>query len=167
MIKPTDCAVLNLILRWCSLFPPTVEFEPSATKLEQEGSGYVVASLGVDSGFVPYTDFCAKTSYINAHPDVIQNFTNALQKGLQYCQGHDAAQIATVILPQFDDMDSKTLTTIVSRYQDQDTWKNDLIFTEEAFDLMQDILESAGELKERVPYEKLVTTEFAEVAAEN
>ena len=33
----------------------TVEFEPSATALEQEGKGYVVASLGEASGYVPYT----------------------------------------------------------------------------------------------------------------
>ena len=30
----------------------TVEFEPSATALEKQGAGYVVASLGVDSGYV-------------------------------------------------------------------------------------------------------------------
>ena len=35
------------------------------------------------------------------------------------------------------------------------------IFTE----LLQDILENSGELKERVPYEELVTTTFAEKAA--
>ena len=35
----------------------TVEFEPSATALEKEGKGYVVASLGVDSGYVPYTSY--------------------------------------------------------------------------------------------------------------
>ena len=35
----------------------TVEFEPGATLLEQEKAGYVVASLGVDSGYVPYTAF--------------------------------------------------------------------------------------------------------------
>lgn len=31
----------------------TVEFEPFATSLEKNGDGYVVASLGVDSGYVP------------------------------------------------------------------------------------------------------------------
>ncbi|MDE7270909.1 MAG: ABC transporter substrate-binding protein, partial [Acetatifactor sp.] len=33
----------------------SVEFEPHATLLEQKGDGYVVASLGEDSGYVPYT----------------------------------------------------------------------------------------------------------------
>lgn len=63
----------------------TVEFEPSATALEQEGSGYVVASLGVDSGYVPYTAYCAKSSYLKESPQIIQGFTNALQKGMVMC----------------------------------------------------------------------------------
>lgn len=60
----------------------TVEFEPSATALEQEGKGYVVASLGEASGYVPYTAYSAKQSYLSAHPDILQAFTNALQKGM-------------------------------------------------------------------------------------
>ena len=143
----------------------TVEFEPGATSLESEGKGYVVASLGEDSGYVPYTAFSAKQSYIDENPEVIQGFTNALQKGMDYVQSHTPEEIAAVIEPQFPETDLETITTIVTRYYDQDTWKSDLIFEESSFDLLQDILESAGELEERVPYEDLVTTEFAEAAA--
>lgn len=143
----------------------TVEFEPGATTLESEGKGYVVASLGEDSGYVPYTAFSAKQSYIDENPDVIQGFTNALQKGMDYVQAHTPEEIAKIIEPQFPETDLETITTIVTRYYDQDTWKSDLIFEESSFDLLQDILESAGELEERVPYEDLVTTEFADTAA--
>lgn len=144
----------------------TVEFEPGATTLESEGKGYVVASLGEDSGYVPYTAFSAKQSYIEEHPDVIQGFTNALQKGMDYVQAHTPEEIAAVIEPQFPETDLETITTIVTRYYDQDTWKSNLIFEESSFDLLQDILESAGELPERVPYDDLVTTQFAAVAAQ-
>ncbi len=143
----------------------TVEFEPGATNLEKEGKGYVVASLGTDSGYVPYTAFSAKQSYINDNPEVIQGFTNALQKGMDYVQAHTPEEIAAIIAPQFKETDQDTITTIVTRYYDQDTWKEDLIFEEESFELLQDILEDAGELAKRAPYEKLVTTEFAEKAA--
>ena len=143
----------------------TVEFEPGATTLESEGKGYVAASLGEDSGYVPYTAFSAKESYIDKNPEVIQGFTNALQKGMDYVQAHTPEEIAAIIEPQFPETDLKTITTIVTRYYDQDTWKSDLIFEESSFDLLQDILESAGELEERVPYEDLVTTEFAAEAA--
>ena len=142
----------------------TVEFEPGATTLEKEGVGYVVASLGTDSGYVPYTAYCTKTSFIEEHPDLVQAFTNALQKGMDYVNTHTPEEIAEVIAPQFTETDLDTITTIVTRYYEQDTWKEDLVFEKESFELLQDILEGAGELEERVPYEKLVTTEFAETA---
>ena len=144
----------------------TVEFEPGATTLESGDKGYVVASLGEDSGYVPYTAFSAKQSYIDENPDVIQGFTNALQKGMDYVQDHTPEEIAAVIEPQFPETDLETITTIVARYYDQDTWKSNLIFEESSFDLLQDILESAGELEERVPYDDLVTTKFAANAAQ-
>ena len=125
----------------------TVEFEPFATGLELEGNGYVVASLGTDSGYVPYTAYCAKKSYLAMHPDLIQRFTSALQKGMDYVNSHTAEEIAKTIQPQ-----------------DQDTWKENLIFERSSFELLENILEEAGELQTRVPYENLVTTEFAEQA---
>ena len=142
----------------------SVEFEPSATTLEKEGAGYVVASLGVDSGYVPYTAYSAKQSFLAEHPELIQSFTNALQKGMDYVQNHTPEEIAEVIAPQFPETDLADLTAIVTRYYEQDTWKEDLIFEEASFTLLQDILEEAGELTERVPYEDLVTTTFAEAA---
>lgn len=142
----------------------TVEFEPSATALEKEGKGYVVASLGVDSGYVPYTSYSAKTSFLNENPQGIQSFTNALQKGMDYVQNHSPEEIAQMISPQFPETDMDTLTTIVNRYYEQDTWKENLVFEKDSFELLQDILEGAGELEKRVDYEQLVTTEFANAA---
>lgn len=143
----------------------TVEFEPFATALELEGKGHVLASLGLDSGYVPYTAYCVKKSYLEKNPEIIQKFTNAIQKGVDYVNTHTAEEIASVIAPQFPETDKKSLETIVARYLEQDTWKENVIFEKESFELLQDILESAGELKERVPYETLVTTQFAEEAA--
>ena len=144
----------------------TVEFEPSATALEKEGAGYVVASLGVDSGYVPYTSYSAKTSYMEKNPEIIQKFTNALQKGMEYVQSHTPEEIAEVIAPQFAETDLDTVTAIVKRYYDQDTWKSNLIFEKESFELLEDILEDSGELSERVSYEDLVATKYAREAAE-
>ena len=142
----------------------TVEFEPSATALEAAGEGYVVASLGVDSGYVPYTSYSVTKEYLNEHPDTIQGFTNALQKGMDYVNTHTPAQIAEVIAPQFEDFDLETIETIVARYYQQDTWKDNLIFEESSFDLLQNILSGAGELDRSVPYNNLVNNSFAEKA---
>ena len=143
----------------------TVEFEPHASLLESEGNGVIVASLGVDSGFVPYTAFCAKSSYLEQHPEVVQHFTNALQKGLDYTRSHTPAELSKVIAPQFKETELSTIETIIERYYIQDTWKENLIFEEESFTLLQNILEDSGELSERVPYDALVNTEYAKKAA--
>ena len=143
----------------------TVEFEPSATALEKQGAGYVVASLGVDSGYVPYTSYSAKTSYMKKNPDIMQKFTNALQKGMDFVQNHTPEEIAEIIEPQFPETDLDTITAIVKRYYAQDTWKENLVFGQEGFELLQDILEDAGELKERTSYAELVNTEFAQNAS--
>lgn len=142
----------------------TIEFEPFATALEKEGSGYVVASLGTESGYVPYTAYCAKKSFLEKNPEIIQSFTNAIQKGLNYVNSHSAEEIAQTIHPQFPDTDLDSLTAIVSRYKEQDTWKTDTVFEPDSFDLLQNILEEAGQLPERVPYEILVTQEFSKKA---
>jgi len=142
----------------------TVEFEPFATSLEMEGNGYVVASLGEDSGYVPYTAYCAKKSYMEENPEIIQKFTNAIQKGMDFVNSHSADEIAEVIHPQFKETPIENVTKIVERYKAQDTWKTDLVFEKESFDLLQNILEEADELPARVPYEELVTTEFAKNA---
>ena len=143
----------------------TVEFEPHATALEMKGDGYVVASLGEESGYVPYTAFCARKSYMEEKPEVIQAFTDAMQKGMDYVNSHTAEEIAEIIAPQFEETAKEDAAMIIERYQSQDTWKDTLIFEAEAFTLLQDILRDAGQLEETVPYEELVTTTFAKKAA--
>lgn len=126
-----------------------------------------MASLGEASGYVPYTSYSAKVSYMEENPEIIQKFTNALQKGMNYVQIHTPEEIAEVIAPQFKETDIETITTIVKRYYDQDTWKENLIFEKDSFELLQDILEDAGELSQRVNYEDLVQTSSAEKASKD
>lgn len=145
----------------------TVEFEPSASKLENEGDYYVIASLGVDSGKIPYTGYMAKESYLENNKEVVQKFTNAIYKGQLWVEKNSPEDIAKVIKPYFEDTDLELLTQIVKRYKDQDTWRTDPIFEEEGLNLLQNVLESSGELSKRVNYEDLVTTEFANTAIED
>ena len=58
------------------------------------------------------------------------------------------------------------IAAIVERYHAQDTWKTDLIFEEDSYRLLLDILDEAGELGGRPVYEDIVTTEFAQNAAQ-
>lgn len=139
----------------------TVEFEPSATLIEEQGAGYVVASVGTESGYVPYTAYSVTKSYLKDHKELLQAFTRAIEKGQKYVEDHTPAEIAQIIAPQFKDTDVKTIEKIVRRYAEQDSYKTNTYFEEDSFTLIQDILEEAGELEKRVDYKELVTTEFS------
>lgn len=143
----------------------TVEFEPNATLLEKQGAGHVVSSLGVESGFVPYTSYAAKKSYMKKHPKIIQGFTNAIAKGQAYVEKHSPEEIAEVIGDQFPDVSKNDLVKIIKRYKEQDTYKNTPEFSKDGFALLQDILKDAGELKENVPFDKLIDNSFAKKAS--
>lgn len=139
----------------------TAEFEPVATTLEQNGSGHIVASLGEASGYVPYTVYMAQDKFMDEHPEIIEAFTRAIYRGQQWVDSHTSAEIAEVVLPQFSESNVDTLTNIIDRYKQQDTWKTDPIFSEDGFTLIQDIMEQGGELSKRVPFNDLVRNDFA------
>lgn len=139
-------------------------FEPVAATLEKEGKGYVVASIGKEAGYIPYTCYSATKEYINKNPETIQSFTNALYKAMVWVQEHSSEEIADAVMPQFPDTDKEVLITLIERYREQDSWKPDLIITEDGLNHMMNIMELAGELDKRADYTKIVTTEFAKKA---
>lgn len=144
----------------------TIEFEPTATLLEQSGIGYIVASLGEASGSIPYTVYMASDEFMKESPELLQQFTNAIYKGQIWVAEHSAEEIASVIVPQFPDIDLETLATIIERYKEQDTWTQNPLFSEEGFERIQDIMEASGELSQRIAFEELVSLDFAKKAME-
>ena len=137
-------------------------FEPTASELEKEGYGYIVASIGELGGNVPYTTYNAKKSYIEQNPDVIEGFTKAIQKGLDYVHNHTSEEIAENIKDYFPDTSDEDLITIVQRYKDIDSWYDTTYISEDDFKHIQEIVKNAGQLDENAPYSKLVDNKYAE-----
>ncbi len=137
-------------------------FEPNALAVEKNNFGYVVASLGELGGEVPYTVYNAKKSYIENNKDVIEGFSRAIQKGIDYVKNHSSEDIAKVILNYFPDVSLSDLTLIVERYKNIDSWYDTTLITEENFYHVQEIMESAGELTKKAPYDKLIDTRFSQ-----
>ena len=131
-------------------------FEPNASQVEKEGLGYIVASIGELGGVVPYTSYNAKKSYIEANPKVIEGFTKAIQKGLDYVHSHSDEEVAKAILNYFPDTSLSDLTNIIKNYRNIDAWFDTTDISEEHFDHIQDIIKAAGELDKKAPYDKLV-----------
>lgn len=139
-------------------------FEPTASMLEKEGKGYILASLGKDSGEIPYTAYFAKKSYIEKNKDRVQKFTNAIYKGQLWVDSNTPEEIAKVIKPSFPDTDETILVKVAQRYKEYDAWSKDPVMKKESLDLLQKVMQEAGELKKAADYEKLVNNEFAKKA---
>lgn len=135
-------------------------FEPSATAMEEINEGYIVASIGALAGNIPYTCFSALQSYYQSNEQQIIKFTKALKKGLAYISNHSALEIAKSIYKSFPSTSLETTSKVIERYLAIDAWTSDLKLTPEGFDKLQDVLEEANELKQRVPYDKVVTTKY-------
>ena len=127
-----------------------------ALEIESEGYGYVVASIGELGGIVPYTSYSARISFLEENKELIENFTKAVQKGLDFVHENDSETIDKSILSFFPDTSLNDLTKVVERYKKQDTWPKTVEFTEESFDHLQDIMIASGELDFKVPYEDLM-----------
>lgn len=145
----------------------TTLFEPTASLMEKEGKAYVVASVGAESGYIPYTAYSAKKSYIEKNPDIIEKFTRAIYKSMLWVESHSDEEVAKSLQPHFPDADLDILVNVVNRYKSIGAWAPDLIMTEEGLDRLQDIMTEAGELDKRVPYEDIVNTEFAKKVMED
>jgi len=135
--------------------------------LESEGKGYVVASVGAESGYIPYTAFSARKSYIEKNPEIIQSFTNAIYRGMLWVESQSAEAVAKSIQPHFPDADLDILISVVERYRSIGAWAPNPVLTEEGLDKLQEVMIEAGELNQRVPYESIVNTEFAKKAMES
>lgn len=134
-------------------------FEPNALEIEQQGYGYVVASIGELGGVVPYTSYSARESYIEKNSELISNFTKAIQKGLDFVHNSSDKEVAEAILSQFPDTSLNDLEKVVARYRKIDAWPKTTKFSEESFDHLQDIMIDNGVLNSKVSYDKLIYSE--------
>lgn len=131
-------------------------FEPNALQIEQQGLGYVVASIGELGGVVPYTSYSARISYIEDNPEVIEKFTRAIQKGLDFVHNSSDQEVAEAIVDFFPDTSLNDLVGVVERYRSVEAWPTTTEFSSESFYHLQEIMKASGELEDTVKYKDLI-----------
>lgn len=136
-------------------------FEPTASEYQAQGKGYIVASVGQQSGEVPYTCFMAKQSYIDKNPEKIDGLLRAVTKAIKYANETPSATVAAQLASYFDGTSIASLEVSLDSYKAIDAWVTDMAMKESAFGRLQDIIESAGELERRVTFGEVVITERA------
>lgn len=139
-------------------------FEPQASVFEKEGRGAVIASFGVESGPLPYTVFMAKQSYIEKNEEVIQKVTNALHRAQLWVEEKSVEDITEAIVSFFDDTDQDIISSVVARYKEQGSFATDPIIDDAEWNNLMDVMDSAGELTDRIEPSTLIDNRFAEAA---
>ncbi len=137
-------------------------FEPTASDYEAAGNGYIVASVGEQSGEIPYTCFAARESYINQNPDKIEGLLRAVTKAIKFTIENDASVIAGYLTAYFDGTSRESLANSVQAYKDIDAWVTNMAMEESAFNRLQDVIENSGELERRVAFDELILTDAAQ-----
>ena len=135
-------------------------FEPNATSVEKNGFGHVVAYIGDLGGVVPYTAYNARRSYIMENKDVIEKFTRAVNKGLEYVYNNSSEDVAKIVSEYFPDTSLSDMITIVNRYKEGEAWKKNITINEDEWNHIQEIMKASSELDEFVEYDKLIFDEY-------
>lgn len=136
-------------------------FEPTASEYQAQGKWHIVASVGVESGEIPYTSFIALDSYIEKNADNLKAFLRALKKAHEFLAAHTELEVAQAIVKQFPSTTINSLETSIKSYKSIDAWKTDLQATESSFDRLQDVMINSGELKNKVAFGELVNNSLA------
>ena len=136
-------------------------FEPIASEYQAAGKGFIVASVGQQSGAIPYTCYLAKESYIKANGDKIEGFLRAITKAVKYVNETDSATVAQKLVAYFNGTSIDSIKISVENYSKIDAWVTDMAMQEADFNRLQDVMDYSGELSKRVKYADVVNCDIA------
>jgi NitT/TauT family transport system substrate-binding protein len=140
--------------------------EPDASQLELDGKAHFLASIGETVGMADYTTFMATDKYIRENPETIQNWTNAIYKGMKWTASAPIPDLVKTLEEFFPGVDPKALTGGAERYRRLKIWKTSPVIDPPAMEKFQDILVQGHVLDaaKRVKFQDLIITEFANKA---
>ena len=139
-------------------------FEPAATEVVNAGQGYLLCSIGEESGEIPYTAYFASQTYLQENSDVVAGFCRALHKAMEWIESHTDEEVAQVMLPQFPDTDLAVLTAVTARHREIDAWNTALTMEQSSLERLEAVMTEAGELEKEqwVDFAALVDNSWAE-----
>ena len=143
-------------IKYCTLF------EPTATNIEKQNKGHIVASLGELSGSIPYTCFAAKESYLENHGDVAEKFLKAVSKAYNFIKTSDSTAVAQALLPSFEGNTVEELKVAVEQYLAINAWSSDMILTQESFNNLMNVMLNAEVITQRSEWSNIVDNTIAE-----
>ncbi len=136
-------------------------FEPTASDYIAAGKGYMVASIGQESGEVPYTAFMATSTWLEKNEDKAEKFLTAVVKGYEYLMTADVEDVADALMPSFTGSTRTSIKNAIVSYKAIDAWVDTPVMKESAYQNLLNIIQNAGELTKDVPFNKVVDNTIA------
>ncbi len=136
-------------------------FEPVATEFVNAGKGHIVASVGAQSGEVPYTSFIALSSFMKDNPEKIEKFIRAMYKAIDYVKTESSLEVAKYLVRHFTGSDETAVAKSLDNYKSVDTWMSNMCLNETMFDKLLSVISNAGENVSGVQFAKVVDNSFA------
>lgn len=134
-------------------------FEPSASQVERNGIGHIIASIGEESGVVPYTCYSSLKNFLESNEETLNKFTKAIKKGLEFVYSATLDELADALSPSFVSSDETEIKNVMTNYLKIEAWPQTLELSETNYNRLIDIVTMAGELEEgkAAPFNKIVT----------
>ena len=141
-------------------------FEPTATMLENDEGGSIVASVGESAGNISYTCFYTTKSYMDKNPEVVQKFTNAIYKAQQWVKEHTNEEVAKSISSYFPGTDVDVIAQVIDNYKSIDAYSENPVVSEEGLNRLMDIIQGYDStlIKTRPDFDIIVNNDFANKA---
>lgn len=136
-------------------------FEPAASAIVQSGHGHILASVGAETGEIPYTAFTANNSYIQNNEEKIKNFLRAIMKGYNFLMTAEIDDIVSALEPSFSGTSKESIKNSIQKYIAIDSWNSTPVMTEVAYNNLIKIMKNAGSLTTDVPFASVVNNSYA------
>lgn len=142
-------------------------FEPTATEVEQAGKGYILCSIGQESGEIPYTAYFANRSYLTANAGTVQRFTNAIARAQRWVAEHTDREVAEAHLRTVPGYGSGGSGTGLLPAPGDRAWNLTPVMEQAALERLETVMTTAGQLKQEewVDFDRLVDNSFAQKAS--
>lgn len=138
---------------------------PVVDHLLAEGTGHLVASMGDETGPLPFSSLMATRETLTRERERLVRLVRGLAQALGWMAASSAEEIAALIAPAFPDIDPRIRVAAVDRYLRQSTWARDPVLTRTGYDTLHAILLDAGFIKRAHRFEDLIDVEIARRAA--
>ena len=138
-------------------------FEPTATMLENDGGGSIVASVGESAGNIAYTCFYTTKSYMDENPEVLQKFTNAIYKAQKWVKEHTSDEVAKSISSYFPGTDEEVIAQVIDNYKNIDAYAENPVVSEDGLNRLMDIIQGYDStlIQTRPDFDIIVNNDFA------